>query len=159
MILTYDEHGGFFDHVQPLPIVTKDPKGKYPDFKSSGVRVPAIVVSPLVSPARIHSEPLDHTSILKFIGQKFGGGSYGPGVDDRAIVKSVLDVLDLAVPRQLIPPAPDASVIPQAEPYVRGFKTQTENVKIFQDVTHNGTQDYRHALATKFPEFRDFLGI
>ena len=74
MILTYDEHGGFFDHVQPLPIVTKDPKGKYPDFKSSGVRVPAIVVSPLVSPARIHSEPLDHTSILKFIGQKFGGG-------------------------------------------------------------------------------------
>ncbi|MGO9059744.1 MAG: alkaline phosphatase family protein [Candidatus Binataceae bacterium] len=159
MILTYDEHGGFFDHVQPLPIVTKDPKGKYPDFKSSGVRVPGIVVSPLVSPARIYSEPLDHTSILKFIGQKFGGGAYGPGVDDRPMVKSVLDVLDLAAPRQLIPPAPDASVIPQAEPYVRGFKTQTENVKMFQDVTHNGTQDYRHALATKFPEFRDFLGI
>jgi phospholipase C len=159
MILTYDEHGGFFDHVQPLPIVTKDPKGKYPDFKTTGVRVPGIVVSPLVSPGRIYSEPLDHISILKFLGQKFGGGAYGPGVDDRPLVKSVLDVLDLAAPRQLIPAAPDASVIPQADPYVRGFKTQTENVKMFQDVTHNGTQDYRHALATKFPEFRDFLGI
>jgi hypothetical protein len=30
---------------------------------------------------------------------------------------------------------------------------------MFQDVAHNGTQEYRHALATKFPEFRDFLGI
>lgn len=73
--------------------------------------------------------------------------------------RSVLDVLDLAVPRQIIPPAPDASVIPQADPYVRGFKTQTENVRIFQELTHNGTQDHRHALATKFPEFRDFPGI
>ncbi len=161
MILTYDEHGGFFDHVQPLPIVTKDPKGKYPDFKSSGVRVPGIVISPLVSPARICSEPLDHTSILRFIGQKFGGGAYGPGVDDRPMVKSVLEVLDLATPRQEIPQPPEPTAIAPAQPYVRGFKTQTENVKIFQDVTHQLTltPEYRHALATKFPEYRNFLGI
>jgi phospholipase C len=160
MILTYDEHGGFFDHVQPLPIVTRDPKGKYPDFISSGVRVPAIIVSPLVN-AKVYSDPLDHTSILKFIGQKFGGGNYGPGVDDRPIVGSVFDVLDHNPPRQVIPPAPDPSVIPQAPPYVRGFKAQTENVKIFQDVAHalTMTQEYRHALATKFPNYRDFLGI
>jgi len=161
MILTYDEHGGFFDHVQPLPIVTRDPRGRYPDFISTGVRVPAIVISPLVSPGAIYSQPLDHTSILKFIGQKFGAGKYGPGVDDRDGVGSVLDVLDLNAPRQVIPHAPDASAIPVAEPYVRGFKAQTENVKIFQDVTHalTMTQEYRHALATKFPEYRDFLGI
>jgi hypothetical protein len=44
---------------------------------------------------------------------------------------------------------------------VRGFKAQTENVKIFQDVTHRVTAvpEFRHALATKFPEYRDFLGI
>jgi phospholipase C len=159
MILTYDEHGGFFDHAQPLPIVTRDPNGRYPAFQSTGVRVPALVISPLVNPARVCSEPLDHTSILKFIGQKFGGGAYGPGVDDRPMVKSVLDVLDLNVPRQAIPPPPDPSLIRQSDPYVRGFKTQTDNVRIFQDVTHNMTQDYRHALATKFPEHRDFLGI
>jgi hypothetical protein len=76
-------------------------------------------------------------------------------------VGSVLDVLDLNAPRQVIPPAPDASLIPSADAYVRGFKTQTENVKIFQDVTHQltVTPEYRHALATKFPEHRDFLGI
>jgi phospholipase C len=161
MILTYDEHGGFFDHVQPLPIATKDPKGRYPDFISSGVRVPSIIISPLVSAANIYSKPLDHTSILKFIGQKFGGGQYGPGVDDRAAVGSVLDVLDRDEPRQVIPLAPAASVIAPAQPYVRGFKAQTENVKIFQDVTHQLTMapEYRHALATKFPEYRDFLGI
>ncbi|HEY2106825.1 MAG TPA: alkaline phosphatase family protein [Candidatus Binataceae bacterium] len=161
MILTYDEHGGFFDHVQPLPIATKDPRGRYADFISTGVRVPSIIISPLVSPGKIYSQALDHTSILKFLGQKFGGGKYGPGVDDRPGVGSVLDVLDLNAPRQLIPPAPDASVIPAAEPYVRGFKTQTENVKIFQDVTHQLTNvpEFRHALATKFPEYRDFLGI
>ncbi len=76
---------------------------------------------------------------------------------------SVLDVLDLNTPRQLIPPAPDASVIPTAVPFVRGFKAQTENVKIFQDVTFASIDtvvpEFRHALATKFPEFRDFLGI
>lgn len=161
MIVTYDEHGGFFDHVQPLRIVTKDPKGRYPDFTSSGVRVPAVVVSPLVSAGQVCSVPLDHTSILKFIGQKFGNGSYGPGVDDRPIVKSVLDVLDLDTPLQAIPPAPDASVIPDAQQYVRGFRPQTENVRIFQEVAHNATtnQEQRHALATKFPEHRDFLGI
>jgi phospholipase C len=161
MILTYDEHGGFFDHVQPLPIVTRDPRGRYPDFISTGVRVPAVVVSPLVSAGKICSEPLDHTSILKFIGQKFGGGAYGPGVDDRPTVKSVLDVLDLDTPRQTIPPPPDASFIPLAEQYVRGFRAQTENVRMFQEVAHNATAnpDYRHALATKFPEHRDFLGI
>jgi phospholipase C len=161
MILTYDEHGGFFDHAQPLPILTRDPKGRYPDFISTGVRVPAIVISPLVSPGAIYSQPLDHTSILKFLGQKFGGGKYGPGVDDREGVGSVLDVLDMNAPRQVIPLAPDASVIPTAEPYVRGFKAQTENVRIFQDVTHalTVTPEFRHALATKFPEYRDFLGI
>ncbi len=161
MIVTYDEHGGFFDHVQPLPIVTRDPKGRYPDFTSTGVRVPSIVISPLVSAGLVYSRPLDHTSILKFIGQKFNAGSYGPGVDDRGGVGSVLDVLDLNSPRQLIPPPPDPSVIPAAPQYVRGFKSQTENVKIFQDVTHQltVTPEYRHALATKFPEYRDFLGI
>jgi phospholipase C len=161
MILTYDEHGGFFDHVQPLPIVAKHPKGTYPDFISTGVRVPAIVISPLVSSGKIYSGPLDHTSVLKFLGQKFGDGKYSPAVDNRKGLGSVLDVLDLNAPRQVIPPAPDASVVPAAEPYVRGFRTQTENVRIFQDVTHQltVTPDLRHALATKFPEYRDFLGI
>ena len=78
MILTYDEHGGFFDHVQPLPIVTKDPRGRYPDFISTGVRVPAIVISPLVSPGKNLRPSAGSYVDSKFLGQKFGGGKYGP---------------------------------------------------------------------------------
>ena len=159
MILTYDEHGGFFDHAQPLLIPTSAPNHSYPDFISTGVRVPAIVVSPLVSAGSVYPKPLDHTSILRFLGDKFGNGSYSPEVDKRPMVGSVLDVLDLAMPTQSMPAAPDASKIPDVEPYVRGFKPQTENVQIFQQVTHDLIQRYPHELATKFPEHRVFLGI
>jgi phospholipase C len=159
MILTYDEHGGFFDHAQPLLIPTSAPNHRYPDFISTGVRVPAIVVSPLVSPGSVYSKPLDHTSILKFLGDKFGNGSYSPEVDKRPTVGSVLDVLDLSTPMQAMPAAPDPSKISDAEPFVRGFKPQTENVQIFQQVAHDLIQRYPHELATKFPENRDFLGI
>jgi phospholipase C len=161
MIVTYDEHGGFYDHVQPLPIVTKDPKGQYPDFVSTGPRVPGLVISPFVSPGRIFSSSLDHTSILKLLGQKFGGNSYSPEVDNRSGVGSVTDALDLTVARQVVPPPPDDSVIPAATPYVRGFKSQSDDVRMFQEVAHSATQDPKqaHALATKFPNDRDFLGI
>jgi phospholipase C len=158
MILTYDEHGGFFDHVQPLPIVTKCPNGKYPDFSSSGVRVPGLVISPLVTAGRIYSRNLDHVSILKLLGQKFGQGSYSAEVDARG-VGSVLDTLDLDAPRQIIPQPPDRSIVPAVAPYVRGVKTQTEQVSIFQHVADNVTRQYPHALATKFPEAQDFLGL
>ena len=42
MIVTYDEHGGFFDHVSPPAIRTDPPPGiNYPGFDTLGVRVPA----------------------------------------------------------------------------------------------------------------------
>jgi phospholipase C len=158
MILTYDEHGGFFDHVQPLPLVTSSPTGEYPDFKSTGPRVPAIIISPFVTPGRVCSTAFDHTSILKFLGQKFGAGSYSPEVDNRH-VGSVLDALDLTEPQQVVPSPPALSAIPSAIPYVRGFKPQTENVQMFQNVALELSQRYPHALASKFPEHRDFLGL
>jgi phospholipase C len=47
LIITYDEHGGFFDHVEPLPLVTTHNHGEsYLQFTTTGVRVPAIIVSP-----------------------------------------------------------------------------------------------------------------
>jgi phospholipase C len=161
MIITYDEHGGFYDHVQPLPIVTTAPNHEYPDFVSSGPRVPGLVISPFASAAHVHSDPLDHTSILKFLAQKFGGNSYSPAVDNRKGVGSVLDTLDLTAPRQGIPPPPADSVIPTANPYVRGFRTQTEDVQAFQQVANQVTRnpELAHKLAVKFPEHRDFLGL
>jgi phospholipase C len=86
MLITYDEHGGFFDHVPPVPLVTNPPPGaSYDPFATTGVRVPALIVSPFVEKGTVFHCNLDHTSILKFIGQVFGGGSYGTNEVDRRV--------------------------------------------------------------------------
>jgi phospholipase C len=61
LVVTYDEHGGFFDHVAPPSAEDDDPD---PAFHSYGPRVPALVVSPRVR-AGISHELFDHTSIIK----------------------------------------------------------------------------------------------
>ena len=72
LIITYDEHGGFYDHVAP-PAATDD----HPDFRRLGVRVPALLVSPLVTPGSTSTTLLggdfhfDHTSIMKTIFTRF----------------------------------------------------------------------------------------
>ncbi len=72
LIITYDEHGGFYDHVAPPP-ATDD----HPDFQRHGVRVPALLISPLVQPGSTSSTLLgsdfhfDHTSIIKTIFTRF----------------------------------------------------------------------------------------
>jgi hypothetical protein len=67
-VITYDEHGGFFDHVPP-PLNPPDDDPKV--FSRYGVRVPAIVVSPLVTRRGFSHEVFDHTSIIKTILLRF----------------------------------------------------------------------------------------
>jgi phospholipase C len=67
LVITYDEHGGFYDHVAPPAAVDEDQQ-----FQRLGVRVPALLVSPLVAPGSTsHDLPpdvhFDHTSIMKTI--------------------------------------------------------------------------------------------
>jgi len=69
-IITYDEHGSFFDHVKPPPIPTDPPlnsKWNGRRFTTLGVRVPGIIVSPFVKAGTVFENLLDHTSILKFL--------------------------------------------------------------------------------------------
>ena len=108
MVVTYDEHGEFFDHVSPPAVVTEPPPNAfYTDrFESLGIRVPAMVISPFVKPGSVHHGVLDHTSILKFIGEVFGGGhGYSAAVDARP-VGSVMDVLDNPAGGRPPPPPP-----------------------------------------------------
>jgi phospholipase C len=120
MVITYDEHGGFFDHVSPPLLETKPPAGNHtnPGFRSLGVRVPALVISPFVSARHFCSNRFDHTSILKFIGEKFGtrnGHAPGYSVDvDRREVDSVYDVLNLDTARDENP----ISAFPDTDTYI-----------------------------------------
>jgi phospholipase C len=66
LVVTYDEHGGFFDHVAPGPVADDNPK-----FRSLGVRVPAFLVSPWVKRGESSHTRFDHTSIIKTILLRF----------------------------------------------------------------------------------------
>jgi phospholipase C len=69
-VLTFDEHGGFFDHVPP-PVVTDDTvlpsPGPAPDLKRLGFRVPCIVMGPFASGRVVHTGPYEHCSVLRMI--------------------------------------------------------------------------------------------
>lgn len=104
LIITYDEHGGLYDHVPPPAGATPpdDCEGEYGfDFKRFGVRVPAVLVSPLIEAGTVfrvptNSTPLDHTSILKTLEVRFGL----PALTKRdAAAPDFGDVLTLQTPR------------------------------------------------------------
>jgi phospholipase C len=85
-ILTYDEPGGFYDHVSPQPAVSPDgikPKDLFPgdictkvtgptcDFTYTGYRVPLIVISPYTKKHYVSHTVMDTTAILKLIETRF----------------------------------------------------------------------------------------
>jgi len=65
-IVTYDEHGGFYDHVEP-PAAEDD----FPHLRRYGVRVPGLVISPWVGKQTASHVVFDHTSIIKTILLRF----------------------------------------------------------------------------------------
>lgn len=68
-VLTYDEHGGFYDHVAPPPIpaAARSDSDLHVPFDTFGPRVPALVLSPLAEPGDVVKTQLEHASVLKFI--------------------------------------------------------------------------------------------
>lgn len=62
VIVTYDENGGYWDHLPP-------PKG---DRWGPGSRIPAIVISPFAKKGYVDKTPYDTTSVLKFITRRYG---------------------------------------------------------------------------------------
>ena len=86
-IVTFDEWGGFYDHVPPPRVIddtdpnTVDHTGDsttptdgrlIPDYRQLGFRVPTIVVSNLAPARVVHHGPFEHASTLKLIESTFG---------------------------------------------------------------------------------------
>jgi phospholipase C len=104
LIITYDEHGGCYDHVAPPGGATPPDSsvGQYGfDFTRFGLRVPAVLVSPLIPAGTVFrvpegGTPLDHTSVLKTIETRWSL----PALTARdAAALDVGDVLSLTTPR------------------------------------------------------------
>ncbi|MDQ6774299.1 MAG: phosphoesterase [Candidatus Dormibacteraeota bacterium] len=78
LIVTYDEHGGFYDHVAPpvaVPPGDSTPPGHSHNgfrFDRLGVRVPAVIVSPYTARGLIDHTVYDHTSVLATVENLFG---------------------------------------------------------------------------------------
>ncbi|MEM9453080.1 MAG: alkaline phosphatase family protein [Myxococcota bacterium] len=99
LIITYDEHGGFFDHVSPPG--TFDP---LEPFQQLGHRVPSLAIGPFVRRGCINSTVVDHVSVLSTITHRF---------ELPPITQRVLETNDLSSaidPRLLGDPQPPASI-------------------------------------------------
>jgi acid phosphatase len=89
VIVTYDENGGWWDHVPP-------PRGEgWGDRWGPGTRVPAIVVSPYARRGYVDSTSYDTTSIIKLLTRRFGLEPL-PGV--RARTGDLTNAFDFAQP-------------------------------------------------------------
>src|SRR4029077_15827876 len=83
-VLTYDEWGGFFDHVAPpmLPDARKSANDA-DNFAQAGFRVPTVLASPRARPGFVDHTLYDHTSVLRFLEWRFlGAPPRGPGASN-----------------------------------------------------------------------------
>jgi phospholipase C len=89
-VIVYDEHGGLYDHVPPIAVEDNDP-----NFRITGVRVPALVASPWVSRAHTEHTAFDHASLIKTILLRFCRRSDGsiPDMGKRVTTANHLGVL------------------------------------------------------------------
>jgi phospholipase C len=116
LIITYDEHGGFFDHVKPPTAPAPGDKLAAAsnnhhnfDFKQLGVRVPAVIVSPWVNRGVIDHTVYDHSSLVRSLGLLF---KFSPLTRRDGMAKDFLHLFNRSAPRTdaptTLPEVPDS---------------------------------------------------
>jgi phospholipase C len=105
LVITFDEHGGCYDHVSPPAATPPVSPPLYPlesgfGFDRFGVRVPAIFISPYIEAGTVvrsgGSVPFDHTTVIRTLAEKHGLAPLG-GRD--AAAPSLAPLLTRATPR------------------------------------------------------------
>ena len=105
LVILYDENGGLYDHVQPGDTIVPDGKTGRDnlgdhwvtfDFNRFGVRVPAVIVSPLIPRRKIDSNIYDHTAVLAALEQRFHLQLLGAR---EKTVDKLADIVSLDTPR------------------------------------------------------------
>jgi len=122
LLVTYDENGGFFDHVPPVTAPPGTP-GEYvtapavPDPTAIGspaisgpiglgFRVPMLILSPFSRGGFVSSDLFDHTSVLRFLETRFGAEVPNLSAWRRAAVGDLTSALNFKKPDQSIPNLP-----------------------------------------------------
>jgi len=130
LFVTYDENGGFFDHVTPVTAPVGTP-GEYvtapavpdPTVAGSpaitgpiglGFRVPMLIISPFTRGGFVSSDLFDHTSVLRFLETRFGAEVPNLSAWRRTTVGDLTSALNFKNPDQSIPNLPSTlTAIPQ----------------------------------------------
>jgi phospholipase C len=135
IVISYDEHGGFFDHVAPPTVVDERVDE---GFCQLGVRVPGLILSPYSRAGRVSSTLYEHSSVPAFIGWLFG---LDPLTLRDANANFFLDELDAdrvrrADPRPF-PQLPVVDVDPDMPPECAGFGIAgAQDIERFADAGH-----------------------
>ncbi len=96
VLFTYDEGGGYYDHVTP-------PADSTVDQKSYGTRVPFLAIGPFAKKNFVSHVIMEHSSIVKFIEWNFLGGKTGQLQTRDAVVNNVGSMLDPATTGATVP--------------------------------------------------------
>ncbi len=132
LFLTYDENGGFFDHVAP-PVPPPDTAGEFVRGVPIGLgnRVPMLVISPWSRGGIVDSEVSDHTSVLRFLERYTGVAEPNISAWRRQVAGDLMSAFDFAHPdftapvlptitagtcRAATPPVPAMQALPTQEP-------------------------------------------
>jgi phospholipase C len=156
LIVTWDEHGGFFDHVLPGKAVAPgdtEPMSKYNKygftFTQLGVRVPAIVISPFIPGGTIDHRTYDHSSIPKSVEEIC---NLEPLTNRDKVASSVMRLLTLPSARQDAPLTLPPYLSPKqssSTPRSGGDSVDSGNLPLFLHIA------MRHELALSHPGKRD----
>jgi phospholipase C len=105
LVVLYDEHGGFYDHVYPGPAVPPDAHNEEYTFDQYGVRVPALLISPWVGAGPYQTE-LDHTSLLKYCMYKWRLDPLGArSVHANSFADAFLPAMRVDTPARVLEPS------------------------------------------------------
>jgi phospholipase C len=129
LFVTYDENGGFFDHVPPV-IAPPGTPGEYvtapsvPDAAAQGgisgpiglgFRVPCMIISPFSRGGFVSSDLFDHTSILRFLETRFGAEVPNLSAWRRQTVGDMTSAFNFTKPDYSIPSLPSTTSALQSE--------------------------------------------
>jgi phospholipase C len=170
LIITFDEHGGCYDHVAPPDGATPPDKFRGDvdhlnfDFSRFGVRVPALLISPLIPAGtvfRAAAGVIDHTSVLKTLQQRWPKIKSLWARNDAA--PGLGDVLSLAAPRAddpltgVTPPSSSGVVAPNASLPSKLQKFQAAKVAALPVRNEQGTYDHEQPPLKTAAEASDYI--
>ncbi len=135
LIVVYDEHGGFYDHVVPPPA----PPGS--EYATLGVRVPALLVGPRV-PKAVSHQTFDHTSLIATILRRFAANPAGAISRMPRRVQEAPDLRSLlaAEPRTDLP---DTAALREQ---IEAWRTQTRSARRPADGRAAGSEGAGHPV-------------